>query len=216
MNVAVVIPTLDPDSAMVAQAVRAVEDTCGAEVIVEHDRERAGFAETCNAGACRTTADVLVFLNDDTVVQPGWLRPLSDAVCGPESDVIAGARLVYPDGRIQHSGVFLRRDGLGRLEAYNRQSDAPSGEVPAVTGACLAVGRAAWDRLGGFDEGFVNGYEDVDLCLRLRESGGTVRYVAESTVAHLESRSPGRFDHALENIGLLQQRWGEQLTEVVM
>lgn len=203
MTVAVIVPTLDPDTAMIAQCVANIGDGC--EVIVEHDEHRAGFAATCNAAAARTTADVLVFLNDDTVPQPGWLSALTGAT---ESHAIAGAHLFYPDGRTQHSGVFLRRDHAGRLEGYNRQRPASSGEVPAVTGACLAIRRDTWDDLGGFDESYVNGYEDIDLCLRAREAGHSVWFAADSVVVHLESQSLGRFDHAADNVNLLQQRWG--------
>jgi GT2 family glycosyltransferase len=78
----------------------------------------------------------------------------------------------------------------------------------------MAVTREAWDQLGGFDEDYVNGYEDVDLCLRWRTMGGSVWYCAESTVVHLESQSPGRFDHALDNIRLLNERWGDVLEAV--
>lgn len=210
MTVAVVIPTLDPESEMCVAAVDAVTATApDAFVIVEHDQLRAGFAETCNAGAARTTADPLVFLNDDTVVQTGWLEALVRPLYGPESAAIAGSALFYPDGQIQHSGVFMRRDVHGRLEAYNRRTPSPSGPVPAVTGACLAIRRDVWDDLGGFDEEYVNGYEDVDLCLRARQDGHEIRFVAESQVVHFESRSPGRFDHAPQNIALLQERWGD-------
>lgn len=204
MSTAVIIPTLDPDAAMCRSAVRAVKGTApDAEVVVQHDTDRAGFAETCNAGAARTEADTLVFLNDDTRVQPGWLEPLVVSV----GDGITGAHLLYPDGATQHSGVFLRRRA-GVLEAYNRTAPAPSGEVPAVTGACLAIGRPLWDRLGGFDTGYRNGYEDVDLCLRARQAGGTAWFVAFSEVVHFESRSPGRFDHVRHNVALLNERWG--------
>ena len=206
MTVAVIIPTLDPESEMCVAAVDAVTATApDAFIIVEHDQQRAGFAETCNAGAARTTADILVFLNDDTVVQPGWLECLVGAT---ERAAIAGSALFYPDGQIQHSGVFLRRDPAGRLEAYNRRTPSPSGPIPAVTGACLAIRRDVWDDLAGFDESYRNGYEDVDLCLRARQDGHEVRFVAESQVVHFESRSEGRFDHAAENIALLQERWG--------
>ncbi len=210
MTVAVVIPTLDPESEMCVAAVDAVTATApNAFIIVEHDQLRAGFAETCNAGAARTTADILVFLNDDTVVQTGWLEALTQPLSGSESVAIAGSALFYPDGQIQHSGVFLRRDPAGRLEAYNRRTPSPSGPVPAVTGSCLAVRRDVWDDLGGFDEEYRNGYEDVDLCLRARQAGYSVGFVAESQVVHFESRSPGRFDHAPQNIALLQERWGD-------
>lgn len=208
MNVSVVIPTLNR-SDLLDQAVTAVRDTSDAELVVQLDEDRDGFAATCNRGAKEATGEVLVFLNDDTVVLDGWLDALLAPLSGPESAVIAGARLHYPDGGIQHTGVFLRRTPQGILEAYNRRTLAQSGPVPAVTGACLAIDREAWDRLGGFDESYRNGYEDVDLCLRAREAGGEVVYCAESAVIHFESQSAGRFDHASENIALLQERWGD-------
>ena len=209
MTVAVIVPTLDPESEMCVAAVDAVTATApDVFIIVEHDQLRAGFAETCNAGAARTTAAILVFLNDDTVVQPGWLEALTQPLCGPESVAITGSALVYPDGQIQRAGVVLGRDVHGRLEAYNRRTAWPSGPVPAVTGACLAIRRDVWDDLGGFDESYRNGYEDVDLCLRARQDGHEVRFVAESQVVHLESRSEGRFDHAPQHIALLPERWG--------
>lgn len=204
----VIIPTLDPESAML----RACLDVLclGYDPVVQHDENREGFATTCNKGAkdAHTDAEVLVFLNDDTLPQSMWLLPIVEAA---KAHGIAGSRLIYPTGQIQHSGVFLRRDPDGTLTAYNRHTEAPSGEVPCVTGACLAIRRDVWDELGGFDEGFVNGYEDVDLCLRARQAGHSVWYSAESTVVHLESQSPPelRFGHARENIDLLQQRWGD-------
>lgn len=203
MTVSVIIPTLDPTGPLPTQCQAALADE-DIDLHVVHDTNRDGFVTTCHRGAEQATGDILIFLNDDTVPQPGWLRALAAHV---DEDTIAGPRLVYPDGRIQHSGIFLRRRGPV-LEAYNRQTDSPTGEVPAVTGACLAITRATWDRLGWFDTRYRNGYEDVDLCLRHREAGGRVVYVAESTVVHLESQSPGRFTHAQHNIALLQERWG--------
>jgi GT2 family glycosyltransferase len=202
MSATVIIPTLDPDSDMVARCLEAIGPDVDVEVI--HDTNRDGFVATCTRGADQATGDVLVFLNDDTIPQPGWLDAIEAAVT---DDRIVGGLMVYPDGNIQHSGVFFRRRN-GTLEAYNRQTTAPSGEVPAITGACLAITRKRWDDLGGFDAGYLNGYEDVDLCLRHREAGGHVWYAAQCVVVHLESQSPGRFTHAQQNVALLQQRWG--------
>jgi GT2 family glycosyltransferase len=204
----VIIPTLNTGTEMAQAAYEhAKADLDAADLALLYwDKERDGFAKTCNRAAAAPKADVLVFLNDDTLAQPGWLRPLVRAAV---SHGIAGARLVYPDGRLQHSGVFLRPG-----EAYNRTTEAESGFVPAVTGACMAVTREAWDQLGGFDEDYVNGYEDVDLCLRWRLRGGDVWYCADSTVVHLESQSEGRFDHVRENVALLQERWGDVLEAV--
>jgi GT2 family glycosyltransferase len=211
VRVAVIIPTLDPDSAMIDACADAVGATTGTRPFVTCDPDKTGFARTCNDGAVVASDEMdpalLVFLNDDTIPQPGWLDALTAAA---EQHDIVGAHLVYPDGGTQHSGVFLRREPDGTLTAYNRKRPAPSGEVPAVTGACLAIRRDVWDELGGFDESFVNGYEDVDLCLRARQAGHTVWFSAESNVVHLESQSDPalRFGHAQENIALLQQRWG--------
>lgn len=203
MTVTVIIPTLDPDSPMLAHCIANVGD--GAQVHVEHDQDRTGFAATCNRGVAATDGDLIVLLNDDTVPQPGWLYPLQTAA---RDDRMVGSLLAYPDGRIQHSGVFFRRRA-GVLEAFNRRTSAQSSEVPAVTAACVAITRKRWVELDGLDESYVNGYEDVDLCLRHRADGGHVWFAAESVVAHLESQSPGRFDHAAKNIALLQQRWGD-------
>lgn len=205
MTASVIIPTLDPDGDMAKQCVASIGDDVDVHLV--HDKDRDGFAATCTRGANEAPGDVLVFLNDDTVVSPGWLEALEIALEAPGADRIVGARLCYPDGRIQHSGVFFRRRG-GALEAFNRRVDAPAGEVPAVTGACLALKRSTWDALGGFDGAYVNGYEDVDLALRHRETGGICWYEPACTVVHFESQSPGRFDHAQENVALLQQRWG--------
>lgn len=206
MNVSVVIPTLNR-SDLLDQAVTAVRDTTDAEVVVRTDEDRDGFAATCNRGAKEAAGEVLVFLNDDTVVQPGWLAELRPhAMNGP-----VGAHLVYPDGTTQHSGVFLRRRGQ-LLEAYNRTRPAKSGEVPAVTGACLAITAEHFEALGGFDKAFVNGYEDVDLCLRARRDLGLACwYAADSTVVHLESQSDpeARWGHVRANVDLLNERWGD-------
>lgn len=177
-------------------------------VVVLRNDENEGFARACNRGGyhavTESAAELLVFLNNDTIYHPGWL---DNMVARWTPGLIVGAHLTYPDGSTQHSGVFLRRRG-GLLEAYNRTHPAPSGEVPAVTGACLLVGGQDFDKLGGFDDEFRNAYEDVDLILRHRQNGGRVWFEASAHVTHLESRTPGRFAHVDHNVTLLQQRWG--------
>lgn len=213
--VSVVVPLFNRWD-LTADCVRAIQDTCDAEIVLvdngSTDATRRcdvqvrnltnrGFAVACNQGAWYATGDTLVFLNNDTIVQPGWLEPL---VAGLEHAAVAGAQLVYPDGRIQHAGVqvdFTRPPGQ---EAWGIQTDRPSGHVPAVTGACLAIRRHEFIRLGGFDDGYWNGYEDVDLCLK----AGGAYYVAESRVVHLESQSgPERWRAVRENVWRLRDRW---------
>ena len=178
----------------------STDSTRHRDVAVRNDTN-LGFARACNQGAEAATGDTLVFLNNDTEVHAGWLDPLEQALGQYD---IAGSRLVYPDGTLQHAGIVVDFTQQPGLEARGVQTDEPSREVDAVTGACLAIMADDFDRLGGFDEGFWNGYEDVDLCLR----AGPVWYCADSTVTHLESQSgPERWTAVRENVMRLRAKW---------
>ncbi|MFZ0216390.1 MAG: glycosyltransferase family 2 protein [Candidatus Dormiibacterota bacterium] len=156
--------------------------------------ENLGFARGCNLGAARASGDALVFLNNDTFVLPDWLtsllRPFADA-----SVWVTGSRLLYPNGRVQHAGVVFVEDGPGHAFA-GLAGDLPvvleEREYQAVTGASLAIRRDVFERFGGFDTAFLNSYEDVDLCLKVRAAGGRIRYVPTSVAYHWESMSKGR------------------------
>lgn len=172
-------------------------------------RGNLGFARGCNVGARSAEGDLLVFLNNDTVTTPGWLHALERPFDEPEVGV-AGAKLLYPDGKVQHAGVDLYRDERGILTGAHADqvfADARR-DVPAVTGACMAVRRKWFEQVGGFDTGYWNGYEDVDLCLQATEAGLVVRYEPACVVVHHESRSGAeRWSKVRENVERLQQRW---------
>jgi GT2 family glycosyltransferase len=183
-----------------------VRNLDGPDILIRNHNNR-GFAVACNQGAALGSGDVVVFLNNDTEPREGWLKPLLDALKGPNVAVV-GPTLVYPDGRLQHAGIDTRGSGAS-FEAYNVQEPRLFGDVKAVTGACLAVKRDVFAELGCFDEGFVNGYEDVDFCLRARDAGYRVVYTPDSVVMHHESASgPARWSHVRENVARLQKRWG--------
>lgn len=169
--------------------------------------ENLGFSMGCNAGRGFATGDLLVFLNNDCFGQGNWLSrlvaPFADPVVG-----VVGARLLYPDGTLQHAGVYVDFQQPPGSEAGNRKTEQPAAGVDAVTGACLAIRADIFDRLCGFDPEFINGYEDVDLCLRVKGIGYRVHYEPTATLTHLESASgPERFAHAAQNIARLRQRW---------
>ena len=154
-----------------------------------------GFAGACNAGLRHAItgdrpADVMILLNQDTEVQPGWLAGLVAPLAADPRTGMTGSKALYPDGTIQHAGADLDPQvgglhrGLG--EADTGQWDQP-GEVDFLSGVSLAISRAAYDATGGLDEGFSPVYfEDVDWCYRVRAAGFRLLYAPASVLIHHE------------------------------
>lgn len=183
----------------------------GAAVRVIRNETNLGFAKACNQGAAAARGRYVVFLNNDTVPLQGWLRALVDVVESRPEVSVVGSKLLYPDGTLQHAGVvFNHRGQAHHLYAHLPGDFAPANrqrDLQVVTGACMLVRSDAFRAVGGFDEGFVNSFEDVDLCLRLRERGGRVVYEPKSVLFHLESQSAGRHAHDQANGDRLVKRW---------
>jgi O-antigen biosynthesis protein len=170
------------------------------------------FSRLCNEAAAQARASVLVFLNNDIeIVDPGWLDELLAFATRPQIGAV-GAKLFYPNGRLQHAGVIVGIDGrAGHFErglgpdepGYFGRLNVPH-EVSAVTAACLAVEAKKFFAIGGFDE--INlpvELNDVDLCLRLVERGWKTVYAPSARLVHRESASRG-------SNGRLDARYQEQ------
>jgi len=189
--------------------VELLDEVEGATVVVRNDRNR-GFASACNQGARAASCSRVVFLNNDTEVRAGWLEPLLAELENPRVGVV-GARLLYPSGRIQHAGVaFLpggAPDHIYRGAPPEARPAMRARDLRCVTGACFGVRREEFLELGGFDEGFENGFEDVDYCLRVVAEGARVRYRGDSVTVHHESMSEGRHDANAANWARLRMRW---------
>jgi GT2 family glycosyltransferase len=174
----------------------------------------AGFAAACNAGAAGARGGHLVFLNNDTEPQPGWLAALLDCAGSHPEAAVVGAKLLYPVGTVQHAGVVFGQDGYPHnlYAGFPAGHPAPNRErrLQAVTGACMLVRREAFERVGGFDEGFLNSMEDVDLCLRLGETGAEVRYTPAAVVTHLESATRGAGDFEA-SVARYRERWRDRV-----
>lgn len=172
--------------------------------------QNLGFAAACNAGAAVSSAPLVIFLNNDTLVLEGWCAGLMRPLVDP-SVSITGSRLLYPDGRIQHAGLAF--DASGPHHAFlGLPGDSAivleERDCQAVTGASFAIRRTAFELVGGFDEDFRNSFEDVDLCLRVREAGGRIVYVPDSVAYHFEGTTEAR--HApvdVRNHERFLQRW---------
>lgn len=158
-----------------------------------------GYASACNAGAEVARGSILLMLNSDVIpASRGWLQPMLQALATDPSLVAVGPKLLFEDGSLQHAGLFFEQGPRGEwfnnhyYKGYPRLYPAAQRfrKVPAVTGAALCVRRDAFQAVGGFCTDYVIGdYEDSDLCLKLRDSGGDIGYVPESELFHFERQS---------------------------
>src|SRR5699024_6412856 len=182
----------------------------------------SGFIASCNAGAAAAQGRYLVFLNNDTTVTAGWLDALIDTFSEFPDAGILGARLVYPDGRLQEAGGIVFSDGSGWNYGRGDEPDRPeysfACEADYVSGACLGIERELFERLGGFDKHYAPAYyEDTDLCFRVREAGLRVIYQPACTIVHHEGVSSGTDEssgtkrYQAVNREKFRERWQEQL-----
>ncbi len=157
---------------------------------------QSGYVFASNKGAELARADMLVFLNNDTIVQAGWLDALLKIFEQFPDTGIAGAKLLYPNGRLQEAGGAVFKDGsvwnIGRFEQADNARFNYVREIDYVSGAVLAIRKNVFDALKGFDPHFAPGYfEDTDLAMRVRQSGLKIRYQPFSQVVHLEGATSG-------------------------
>lgn len=157
-----------------------------------------GFAGGANLGIRATEAPLVVVLNPDVEVDPGFGAALQRVFVAAPRLGAAGAKLRYPDkNTIQHAGGVVEHPLLtthhrGYGEPDQGQWDSPA-DVDFVTGGAMALRRTAFDDVGGFDEDFFPAYyEDGDLCFRLRAAGWQVRYEPSLTASHFEGSTLGR------------------------
>jgi GT2 family glycosyltransferase len=180
--------------------------------VVSHDFN-CGFATSCNDAAAIATGEYLIFLNNDTIPEDGWLDALVRyADAHPEAAVV-GSKLLFPNRTVQHAGIMICADHEPRHIYAGFPADDPhvnrSRRYQAVTAACLLIRQTDFAQAGGLDKAFRNGYEDVDLCLRLGEIGREVHYCHESVLIHLESasRDASKTRDHLQNSKLYRERW---------
>jgi GT2 family glycosyltransferase len=186
-------------------------DSYGEAIRTVRRERNGGFAVACNEGAAAAHGELLLFLNNDTEPRAGWLQALrAYAAAHPEAAVV-GARLLYPTDVVQHAGVVFGQDGYPHHLYAGFPADHPAVIHPrrlqAVTAACMLVRGAAFEAAGGFDAGFHNSLEDVDLCLSIGAAGGEVHYCPDAVLVHLESASRGRSDRFERSVALYRERW---------
>ncbi len=205
---------------------------------LRNDRN-VSFSAACNQGAEVASGELLLFLNNDIEpITSGWLGSLVQTV--QDGYEASGALLVYsekipgaylrrhPDFTVQHRGIaFGWRDrtptgyNLGAGEDPTDRSLVGTKEVPAVSAACLLVTRSAYERVHGFSENYIYGWEDVDFCMKLRWTGGRVAVNLDAALFHYEfgtqedwAGTPRRI-HYLNNHRQFSEVWGPFLHRVM-
>lgn len=175
------------------------------------------FAGACNAGAQASVAPLTLLLNNDAYPLGDAFAPLVRAFERPEV-AIAGGALFFEDGVTQAAGLvvlpnahwhYYCRNLSPALDPVGRSRDAL-----AVSGAAMAFRTEWFLENGAFDESFVNGFEDVDLCMRAREARRAIVYVGDARFAHYEAASAGRFDREAENERRFFARWSSAMAEL--
>lgn len=186
------------------------------------------FAALNNAAARVARGRVLVLMNNDVeVLAPGWLGHMAAHALRPDVGAV-GAKLLYPDGTVQHAGLLLGPAGRATHVGRFAPGDAPgyleqltrTRDLCAVTGACLAMRAEVWARVGGMDERLAVTWNDVDLCLRARAAGLRVVWTPKAVLRHAEGRTRGMDAQDAAKVArfraeqaLMRQIWGNALDE---
>ena len=182
------------------------------------------FGPASNIGAGLAKGKFLIFLNNDTVALPGWYQPLIDDFSTYPDIAATGPLLLYPESEpfghtVQHLGVFVSPFlKVGHLYE-GIPADSPLTKkrrfFQIITAACMVMRRSVFFEAGRFDEHFINGFEDVDLCARLWSKGYRMTVNPQAKVIHYKSQTPGRHEHeeanfeylARHSLGLLVPDW---------
>ncbi|HNC23436.1 MAG TPA: glycosyltransferase family 2 protein [Opitutaceae bacterium] len=189
--------------------------------VVVFNERNLGYAGANNRGAALARGEFLGLLNNDLELSRGWLEPMLavHGRLGASAGLVGNIQYNFRTGEVDHAGIYIDHRGkpahLTSLPLLRRlyASDAWR-PADAVTGACTLVRRELFVRLGGFDEGFANGGEDVDFCLRARAAGHVTALALRSAVRHHVSASPGRKLRDEQNSRRLTLRWRDELARL--
>lgn len=203
---------------------RYLEEIAGTRIRVIHDSRPFNFSALNNRAVSQARGEVLAFLNNDVeVITPGWLDEMVGIVVRPGVGAV-GARLWYPDDRLQHAGVILVGGVAGHAHKF-----LPRGltgycdravllqEFSAVTAACMVIRKAVFLEVDGFDPLFAVAFNDVDLCLRLWTRGYRNVWTPAAELYHHESVSrgddtaPDKIERFHRECAQMRERWGDLL-----
>ncbi|GAB4364935.1 MAG: hypothetical protein Kow0042_03870 [Calditrichia bacterium] len=167
------------------------------------NEKNLGFAKACNIGAKTAEGKYLLFLNNDTEPQPGWLEEMLKIFQENPDAGIVGSKLLYPDGTVQHAGIEFHYRIFGDKKIpwpyHEFRGVKPHfgpvdefKEVTAVTGACMMIEKTLFEEVNGLDESYPMYFEDLDLNMKVSEKGKKIYYTPRSVVIHHEGKSSAK------------------------
>ncbi len=182
-------------------------------------RETKGnFAINNNLAVEASTGDILIFLNNDTELPAGWLEPMLSALesCPGPIGLVGNIQIIPATNRVDHLGVVFP-PWLTPLHVGQQLRKIPANlpefsEWNAVTAACCLCQRAAFQQVDGFDEAYINGGEDIDLCLKMKRAGYRHYTANRSIISHHKGASPGRKKHNNTNLIRLKTIWADTIS----
>jgi GT2 family glycosyltransferase len=184
------------------------------------NEKNLGYAAANNRGAALARGEFIALLNNDLVLTPNWLEPMLDLHhrLGEQAGLISNVQLNARTGALDHTGVFIDHKGKPQHDRTPPSDFRRRGQdwrmVDLVTGACVLIRRELWQQLGGFDQRYHNGCEDIDLCLRAKAAGHANAVALRSVVRHHISASPGRKLRDEANCYRLTLRWRGELAQI--
>lgn len=162
------------------------------DIQIIHNNKNCGYAYSNNRGAGVARGDYLALLNNDLILSQNWLEPMLDAINSEEDNIgiVGNVQYRFSEQVLDHVGFKIDLNGhLEHIRDASLITRQPYFEVPAVTGACLLIRKSDFDLVGGFDESFLNGCEDIDLCFKLKKNGLSTVVTPRSRIYHHVSLS---------------------------
>lgn len=182
---------------------------------VYFNKSQKGFAVNNNFAANKANGEYLCFLNNDVFVQGDWLFPMIEVFKAHENvGLVGNVQKLVNSLRYDHMGVVFSPQGNPRHYGQGFFYRSFKGQVKkwsAVTAACCVTQKSLFIKLGGFDEVYTNGCEDIDLCLRMNSEGRMHYVVHDSVVLHVKGATEGRKLLNDENTHILLERWRDQI-----
>lgn len=173
--------------------------------------ENGGFGAACNDGAAIAEGDMLLFVNSDVELFPSCLKAMLSV--STERSIV-GSKLLYPDGRIQHAGVYYEpaTGWFDHRYRYQPGNYEPANQIDhcLVTGALLLIPKAFFMELHGFDSTFRMAFEDIDLCMRALKAGGQVIYCGKASAFHAEGTTRGATPQEKAQLKPCWSAWEEE------